>query len=79
MPFATVTKKADSGAVIMRVRHAPIASVTPTMVRWMWNNMNKQVADPRDGKKWQVRSGVCGIPATLLCAALTMLQCCEVA
>lgn len=55
-PYATSVKDASKGkAVIWTLRHAPIKGVTPEMVRWMWNNMDKQVADPRDGKKWQVR------------------------
>ncbi|WIA41976.1 hypothetical protein OEZ86_009279 [Tetradesmus obliquus] len=54
-PYATSVKDASKGkAVIWKLRHAPIKGVTPEMVRWMWNNMDKQVADPRDGKKWQM-------------------------
>jgi hypothetical protein len=56
--FATTRKNSASGAVKVTMRHARIKEVTPAMVRWMWNNMDKQVADPRDGKKWQVRSDI---------------------
>ncbi|KAF6250061.1 hypothetical protein COO60DRAFT_1465825 [Scenedesmus sp. NREL 46B-D3] len=53
-PHAVAYKDRASKAVIWRLRHAPIRGVTPAMVRWMWNHMDKQVADPRDGQKWQM-------------------------
>lgn len=69
-PHAVAYKDRASKAVIWRLRHAPIRGVTPAMVRWMWNHMDKQVADPRDGQKWQVS------PAETCCTAMAPLQLC---
>jgi hypothetical protein len=60
-PYAITWKDAKKGkAVFWQLRHAPIKGVTPAMVRWMYQNMDKQVADPRDGKKWQVSLKILG-------------------
>jgi hypothetical protein len=74
-PYATSYKDANKGkAVIWQLRHAPIKGITPEMVRWMWKNMDKQVADPRDGKKWQVRFENCGFAVQNDCSCAAVLR-----